>query len=284
MSYVDWIKLEHTTPTKPEIGRIAEILNIDPDMVFGKLVRLWIWADQISEDGNLNVTSCGYINRLLNCDGFAEALLEVKWMAKKSGGFLAIPHFDYHMSKSAKKRANNVKKVRTHRECNQNVTDSLPSCTPDVVTPSSSTSVLDSKEEIKITSDDVFQGLPKELDTDDFKRTWLQLEAYTKKKKGNAFQPYQREPAWRAMLIDYAGYKMPETVISAMLKAMANGWATYYPPKQGQQQNPSEPQQPMREDPKYIEEQLAKIRFCRERHEKKLAEQKAKEASNGNAS
>lgn len=47
-----WIKVEVITPDKPEIFQIAEILNIDPDAVLGKLVRIWAWADQQTIDGN----------------------------------------------------------------------------------------------------------------------------------------------------------------------------------------------------------------------------------------
>lgn len=46
-----WIKVEVITPDKPEIFQIAEILGIDPDAVLGKLVRIWVWADQQTIDG-----------------------------------------------------------------------------------------------------------------------------------------------------------------------------------------------------------------------------------------
>ena len=53
----DWIKIEHATPDKPEVHKMAEILNTDPNAILGALVRLWIWADQQSIDGNaLSVT------------------------------------------------------------------------------------------------------------------------------------------------------------------------------------------------------------------------------------
>lgn len=40
------------TPDKPEVFQLSEILNLDPDAVLGKLVRLWAWADQQTIDGN----------------------------------------------------------------------------------------------------------------------------------------------------------------------------------------------------------------------------------------
>ncbi|HEN3655088.1 TPA: hypothetical protein U5E37_003057 [Yersinia enterocolitica] len=47
-----WIKVEVITPDKPEIFQLAEILNVDPDTVLGKLIRVWVWADQQTIDGN----------------------------------------------------------------------------------------------------------------------------------------------------------------------------------------------------------------------------------------
>ena len=48
----DWIKIEHVTPDKPEVWEMAELLGIDADSVAGKLLRIWIWADQQTISGN----------------------------------------------------------------------------------------------------------------------------------------------------------------------------------------------------------------------------------------
>ena len=48
----NWIKVEVITPDKPEIFKLAEILNIDPDAALGKAIRFWVWADQQTIDGN----------------------------------------------------------------------------------------------------------------------------------------------------------------------------------------------------------------------------------------
>lgn len=50
----NWIKVEVITPDKPEIYHLAERLSLDPDAVLGKLIRLWVWADQQTIDGNAN--------------------------------------------------------------------------------------------------------------------------------------------------------------------------------------------------------------------------------------
>ena len=48
----DWIKIEHATPDKPEVFRMAMQLGITPEHVSGCLLRVWIWADAQTLDGN----------------------------------------------------------------------------------------------------------------------------------------------------------------------------------------------------------------------------------------
>lgn len=120
----NWIKVEHATPDKPEIAQMAEILGIDQDAAFGKCVRLWMWADQQSVDGNaLSVTSA-FLDRIVFCNGFAKALVKVGWLDGRDGR-LSIPNFDRHNGQSAKKRAQTTKRVSQHRNA-ASVTSALP--------------------------------------------------------------------------------------------------------------------------------------------------------------
>lgn len=101
----DWIKLEVTTPGKPEIDGIARALGVDHDSAFGKCVRFWIWADQQSIDGDdLRVTTDFIDRHVVNSPGFSAALLSVGWLQARSGS-LVIPRFARHNGQSAKSRA-----------------------------------------------------------------------------------------------------------------------------------------------------------------------------------
>ena len=126
----DWIKVEHTTPDKPEVVKLAGILGIDQDAVVGKLLRLWIWADQQSVSGNAITVTNSFIDRLVFCPGFAAGLVKVGWLNGREG-LLSIPNFDRHNGQSAKNRANTNRRVansrKAHHErvaktCNENVT------------------------------------------------------------------------------------------------------------------------------------------------------------------
>lgn len=110
-----WIKVEVITPDKPEIFQIAEILNIDPDAVLGKLVRIWAWADQQTVDGNAGSVTKGVLDRIAFITGFADALIAVGWLAY-DGNKLVLPNFDRHNGESSKKRALTNRRVAAHRK------------------------------------------------------------------------------------------------------------------------------------------------------------------------
>lgn len=115
-----WVKIEKSTPDKPEIFEIAELLNLDPDAVMGKLVRVWCWLDSNSENGHIKSVTPVLINRLTNCDGFADAMRTVGWLDENE-----IPNFDRHLGENAKKRAKDAERKRKSRNCHtKNVTES----------------------------------------------------------------------------------------------------------------------------------------------------------------
>ncbi|HDW2932516.1 TPA: hypothetical protein RL798_005084 [Escherichia coli] len=115
----NWIKLEVITPDKPEIFRLAEILNIDPDAALGKVIRFWAWADQQMIDGNAECNARGVtksaIDRITFMVGFADALIQVGWLVE-TNGVLSLPNFERHNGKSSKKRAVTNERVTKIRE------------------------------------------------------------------------------------------------------------------------------------------------------------------------
>lgn len=123
----DWIKVEHVTPDKPEVVALAGMLNIDQDAVTGKLLRLWIWADQQLNGCHAITVTNSFIDRLTFCPGFAAGLVKVGWLEGREGR-LSIPHFDRHNGQTAKNRAlaNNRKKNergKSHAGSVTNVTE-----------------------------------------------------------------------------------------------------------------------------------------------------------------
>ncbi|KAA5547012.1 hypothetical protein FYK55_00920 [Roseiconus nitratireducens] len=120
----DWIKVETTTCDKPEVFIIADELGIDPDAVVGKLIRVWIWADQQTFNGNAGSVTRSLLDRLAGVSGFADAMIKCGWLTFNGDG-LTFPNFERHNGKTAKTRALTRKRVQNHRNA-QSVTDALP--------------------------------------------------------------------------------------------------------------------------------------------------------------
>lgn len=140
----DWIKVEHTTPDKPEITEMAEMLELTPEAVFTKLFRVWVWFDQQSLNGNAGrvtgVTLLNFIDRYISHSGFAEAMQKVGWL-NASG----ITNFEYHNGETAKKRALTSKRVKRHRNVKRNAgvtPEVLPEKRREDITPLSTTTPL----------------------------------------------------------------------------------------------------------------------------------------------
>lgn len=124
----DWIKIEATTPDKPEVYAIAERLGIQPEHAFGCLGVLWIWADQQTFDGNASGVTKLLVDRKTGVTGFADAMVEVGWLEPTEKG-LAFTNFDRHNGNTAKKRAVTAKRVAKYRATSEE------NCNADSVTP-----------------------------------------------------------------------------------------------------------------------------------------------------
>lgn len=126
----NWIKVEVITPDKPEIYLISEKLNIDPDMVLGKLIRLWVWADQQIANSNAASVTDGEqgenksnavvlnkiaIDRIAFMPGFADALIHAGWLIQE-GDSLYFNNFEKHNGKNSKKRALTNERVAKLRD------------------------------------------------------------------------------------------------------------------------------------------------------------------------
>ena len=120
----DWMKIDLELSDKPEVHYIANGLNIDPDTVVGKLIRVWAWFDKHTEDGNAVGVTYSLVDRITGVSGFAEMMCLAGWLTQNDA-ILTMPKFDRHTSKSAKTRA--ITRVRVEKFRNAStVTKSVP--------------------------------------------------------------------------------------------------------------------------------------------------------------
>lgn len=130
----DWLKLEITTPDKPEIFELASRLMIDDnDTVLGKVIRVWLWFDQHTEEGHAPRVTKMFLDRVTGVKGFCDALVAVGWM-EESGDKISLPKFDRHNGETAKRRAENNRRKARSRAKSQNSDDKChtKNVTPDV--------------------------------------------------------------------------------------------------------------------------------------------------------
>lgn len=126
----DWIKFELATLDKPEVCQVAELADIDMDAVVGKLLRVWGWFDQHTEDGNAPSVSKKLLDRMVGVSGFCEHMKAVGWMFE-ADGVISLPRFERHNGKTAKNRLLTAKRVANHKASNAKgnapiVSDALP--------------------------------------------------------------------------------------------------------------------------------------------------------------
>ena len=115
----DWIKMRVDLCDDPSVIKISSETNLDEDTVVGKLHRLWCWADRHTIDGQTDGVTIGWIDRYVNHKGFAEAMVNAKWLMV-DGDHLTFPHFERHNGKTAKKRAENTLQQRLSCEMRDN--------------------------------------------------------------------------------------------------------------------------------------------------------------------
>ena len=110
----DWIKVEKSLSDKPEAWQIAATLDIDPDAVVGKLIRIWAWFDDQTENGNAPSVTQALLDRRVGVTGFCDAMIAAGWM-HDDGQTITLPNFDRHNGKTAKNRALTAKRVAAHK-------------------------------------------------------------------------------------------------------------------------------------------------------------------------
>jgi hypothetical protein len=113
----DWMKVEKVTPRKPEILEMAAILGLSADDVFGKLFRLWAWADDHTQDGNARGVTFALADSEIGVTGFADAMHEVGWLERIEPcqdfprGGVCFVNFTRHNGQTAKSRALTASRV-----------------------------------------------------------------------------------------------------------------------------------------------------------------------------
>lgn len=226
----DWMKVEKTTPDKPEIEAIAAALGIDPDAAFGKCFRVWRWFDDHTTNGNAPSVTKNAIDRRAGVTGFADAMEKAGWLQADNNG-VSLPQFDRHNGETSKARALTAKRVANSRsksnaECNA----------PTVTSPLAREEKRREEDNTKKDTPPTPKGegaakaptieIPAELNTPEFRAAWESWQKHRHEKRQKLTPTSTRQQlaklaAWGA-----------DRAAKALLHSIANGWTGIFEPQE----------------------------------------------------
>ena len=222
----DWIKIEHWTQDKPEVFVMADALGIDADEVLGKLIRVWVWADQQTTDGNAISVTFSLLDRVSGCKGFAEAMLKAGWLTQVSDGVRFV-NFDRHNGETAKTRAQTAKRVRKHRTGNaqsvtSTVTEALPEKRREEIETTKREAPKTQKPERTGGLDEIV--IPSKMDTSECRRASEMWFAYLDEKGLSDKRPNGAIAlqCWWSQMARIGPKKFPEAVEASIAKGLWN--------------------------------------------------------------
>ncbi len=111
----EWIKWVKGLVNRPEVGAIADRLDMDPRTVAACCMLVWEWADGCTTEGHIRNAGIKTIDRVAGTDGFALALDAVGWLRIHADGGVTFPRWGRHNGESAKQRALNSKRQKRLR-------------------------------------------------------------------------------------------------------------------------------------------------------------------------
>jgi len=116
----DWTPIEHATPRKPELARIAKLTGLSRRHVLGALVEFWQWAGDQTVDGHVDADVDALVLLFGESDSFWHAVEEVGWIAQTAHGIF-IPRAEHWITNGAKSRLQKSKRQKQWRKARQNV-------------------------------------------------------------------------------------------------------------------------------------------------------------------
>lgn len=116
----DWIKMRIDLQTHPKIVRILSATKSDKFRAIGGLHAVWSVFDTHSVDGVLEGYTAETLDHIIGWPGFAQAMIDVEWLASPDGKSLVMPEFSEHNGQSAKRRAEDQKRKKNSRNSVRN--------------------------------------------------------------------------------------------------------------------------------------------------------------------
>ena len=222
-----WIKIECGLINKPEVMQLAGLLDIDEHTVVGHLVAFWSWVDaNMSRDCPDTTGTKRGLDRVAGRDGFTDALVQVGWL-EFDGSRVTVPHFEYHLSQSAKTRATDARKKARQRAASRSKGDNVPLASGQEGGPEE---IRRDKKYIYVQSPDVL--IPTTMDNDTCKDAMVRWCKYLEAKGWHESAPSENDMQLQAAW-EMAARMGPDGFPAAVQYSIANGWKNLRVPNEG---------------------------------------------------
>jgi len=222
-----WIKIECGLINKPEVMQLAGLLDIDEHTVVGHLVAFWSWVDaNMSRDCPDTTGTKRGLDRVAGRDGFTDALVQVGWL-EFDGSRVTVPHFEYHLSQSAKTRATDARKKARQRAASRSKGDNVPLASGQEGGPEE---IRRDKKYIYVQSPDVL--IPTTMDNDTCKDAMVRWCKYLEAKGWHESAPSENDMQLQAAW-EMAARMGPDGFPAAVQYSIANGWKNLRMPNEG---------------------------------------------------
>ncbi len=224
----DWIPYTVHLTSKLEVLQIAAATNRTRREVVAILLDFWAWVDAQTEDGLLPGISVATLSAFIadTNETFWRAVVDAGWLTMTTAG-LAVPHFDYWMGRSAKRRLKDSRNKRENRKRNRGDVRSLSASVSASHADKTRTTVQDSTEQNKTPSTPPPVEFPEPLRGEAFAAAWDRWIAYRREAKKPAWKPV----TVKSQLAQLATWGEAQAIAS-IEASIRNGWSGLFEPKE----------------------------------------------------
>lgn len=126
----EWIPVESRTIGKPEIGKLMVATRRPRHEIFGLLIHFWIWAEEHTVDGKIDMPPSVLPDFIGADDAFWTAVAAVGWLEALEDGAMRVPRADHWLTKGAKARLTRNRRQAKWRDSVYDRVDTQPSTAP----------------------------------------------------------------------------------------------------------------------------------------------------------
>lgn len=172
----EWIKVEIGLPEKPEVMRLARLLNKNRFEIVGTLFRFWIWVDKNTVDGVVDGVEASDVDEIVSMPGFGLAMKGVGWLEVDPDNHrIIVPKFDRHNGESAKKRALKNERQARWRSQQPSTDESTKASTSKSTRASTREEKRRSTPVIPVLFDKFYQAYPRKVAKPKALAAWVKL-------------------------------------------------------------------------------------------------------------